>query len=276
MRSLFRYLLRNYAFVLFILLETLALAMVFNYNSFQRARYLNSANFISGNIYSMYNSVAGYFGLQKDNRELAEENARLRMLLENQGYNVPANDSLDLAVQQGDSLIRFITAQVINNSVNTAFNYITLNKGSRDGIKPDQGIISAKGIVGVVGQVSESYAMGLSLLNRRWSISAKLKKNGYYGSLMWPGTDYRYARLSEIPLHVDIAPGDTVITSGYSSVFPEGILVGTISDFTRPDGENYYSIDVLLSVDFKSLSHVEVVEIIDKQEINELENIMER
>ncbi|MFW6289604.1 MAG: rod shape-determining protein MreC [Mariniphaga sp.] len=275
MRSLFRYLLRNYAFVLFILLETLALAMVFNYNSFQRAKYLNSANFISGNIYSMYNSVAGYFGLLKDNKELARENARLRMLLQNQGYQVPAGDSLELAVRQSDSLYRFTNARVINNSVNTAFNYITIDKGRKHGLKPDQGIISANGVVGVVGQVSESYAMGLSVLNSRWSISAKLKNSGYYGSLMWQGNNYRIARLSEIPLHVDIAPGDTVVTSGYSSIFPEGILVGTISDFTRPDGENYYSIDVLLSVDFKSLSHVEVVEFVDRPEINEIENFRE-
>ncbi len=275
MRSLFRYLLRNYAFVLFILLETLALAMVFNYNSFQRAKYLNSANFVTGNIYSMYNSVAGYFGLLKDNKELALENARLRTLLENQGYNLPAGDSLALAVGHSDSLYRFTTAQVINNSVNSAFNYITLNKGTRHGIRPDQGIISANGIVGVVGQVSESYAMGLSVLNRRWSISAKLKNSGYYGSLMWPANNYRVARLSEIPLHVDIAPGDTIVTSGYSSIFPEGILVGTISGFTRPDGENYYSIDVLLSVDYKSLSHVEVVDFINRQEINELEKFRE-
>ncbi len=275
MRSLFRYLLRNYAFVLFILLETLALAMVFNYNSFQRAKYLNSANFISGNIYSMYNSVAGYFGLLKDNKELALENARLRMLLENQGYEVPAVDSLAMAVRQSDSLYRFTTAQVINNSVNSAYNYITLNKGRRHGLRPDQGIISSNGIVGVVGQVSDSYAMGLSVLNRRWSVSAKLKNGGYYGSLMWPGTNHRVARLSEIPLHVDIAPGDTVVTSGYSSIFPEGVLVGTISDFTRPDGENYYAIDVLLSVDFKSLSHVEVVEFVNKQELNELEKFRE-
>jgi rod shape-determining protein MreC len=275
MRSLFRYLLRNNAFVIFILLETLALVMVFNYNSFQRAKYLNSANRISGSIYSVFNSVSGYFGLVKDNRELAEENARLRMILEYQHELVPAVDSPDTTTQAGDSLLRFTTAQVINNSVNGPFNYITLNKGRKHGIKPDQGIISARGIVGVVGQVSESYAMALSVLNRRWSISAKLKNSGYYGSLLWPGHNYRIARLSEIPLHVEIAPGDTIVTSGYSSVFPEGILVGTIVDFTRPDGENYYSIDVLLSVDFKSLSHVEIVDNADRQEIKELEDLQE-
>lgn len=248
MRSLFRYLLRNYAVVLFILLETLALAMVFNYNSFQKARYLNSANQISGTVYSLFNSVSGYFGLMRDNQELADENARLRMQLENIKLQTTDGDSLINLEFPVDSTLRFTTARVINNSVNSAFNYITLNKGSNHGIKPDQGIISAGGVVGVVGQVSDSYSMGLSVLNGRWSISAKLKESGYYGSLHWPGDDYRYALLSEIPLHVDFAQGDTVVTSGYSAVFPEGILIGTISGFTRPDGENYYSIDVHLSV----------------------------
>ncbi len=271
MRSLFRYLIKNHVFVLFILLETLALAMVFNYNSFQKSKYLNSANRISGEVYTVFNSVTGYFGLIKDNRELAEENARLRMQLENRHILAALADSNGIAVFTVDSGIRFTTARVINNSVNGYFNYITLNKGRKHGIQPEQGIISARGIVGVVGQVSDSYAMGLSVLNRRWSVSAKHKNTGYYGSLMWPGIDYRVARLSEIPLHVEISHGDTIVTSGYSTIFPEGLLIGTIIDYTQPDGENYYSIDVQLSVDFKSLSHVEIVEILDKEEIKELE-----
>ena len=274
MRSLIRYLLKNHAFVLFILLETLALAMVFNYNSFQKATYLNSANRVTGKVYAIYESVTGYFGLTKINRELAEENARLRMLLENQPEFVANADSISLNSSEIDSVYRFIPAQIISNSVNRPFNYITLNKGSRHGIKPDMGIISASGIVGVVGQVSASYSMGLSVLNQRWSISAKLKENNYYGSLMWNGLDYRTANLSEIPLHVDIAIGDTIVTSGYSSIFPEGILVGTISDFSEPGGENYYSIEVELSVDFKNLSHVEVVENRAMQEIDELEKML--
>lgn len=266
--------LKNHAFVLFVLLEGFALTMVFNYNSFQKATYLNSASRLTGTVYNMFHSVTGYFGLAKINRELAGENARLRSLLENQPGYFLSPDSTSSTQLQNDSVFRFITAEVINNSVNRPLNYLTLNKGRKQGIKPDMGIISNRGIVGVVGQVSESYAMGLSVLNQRWSVSAKVKKNGYYGSLMWNGTDYRYATLAEIPLHVDVAIGDTVVTSGYSSIFPEGILVGTISDFTRPDGENYYAIKVKLFVDFKSISHVEVVENTDRQEIDELDKTL--
>jgi rod shape-determining protein MreC len=274
MRSLIRYLIKNHAFVLFVLLETFALVMVFNYNSFQRAKYLNSANKVTGKIYSAHQSVTGYFGLTKANRELAEENARLHYLLANySGENFQSRELSTVDFPE-DTTIRFIPAMVINNSVNRPFNYITLNKGSRHGIKPDQGIISASGVVGVVAQVSESYAMCLSLLNQRWSVSAKLKKNRYFGSLVWQSGNYRVAGLTEIPLHVDIAVGDTVVTSGYSSIFPEGFLIGTISSFDRPDGENYYSIRVELAVDFKALGHVEVVDIQDKDEINELERMV--
>jgi len=274
MRSLIRYLIKNHAFVLFLLLEIFALTMVVNFNSFQKATYLNSANRVTGKIYDTYQSVTGYFGLTKINAELAAENARLRSLLENRPGISLFSDSLAVDQMQNDSVYRFIPAQIINNSVNRPFNYLTLNKGSRHGIKPDMGIISAKGIVGVVGQVSESYAMGLSVLNQRWSISAKLKKNAYYGSLIWDGTDYQMAGLTEIPLHVDIAVGDTVVTSGYSSIFPEGILVGTINSFSKPEGENYYRIDVKLSVDFKSVSYVEVVEIKSRSELDELDKIL--
>jgi rod shape-determining protein MreC len=274
MRSLIRYLIKNHAFVLFILLEVLALVMVFSFNSFQKATYLNSANRLTGKIYDTYHSVTGYFGLTKINRELAQENARLRMYIENQPEFVANTDSIFLNFSEFDSVYRFIPAQIISNSVNRPFNYLTLNKGRKHGIKPDMGIISARGIVGVVGQVSESYAMGLSVLNQRWSISAKLKKNGYYGSLIWDGMDYRVASLTEIPLHVDIAVGDTVVTSGYSSIFPEGILVGTINNFSKPDGENYYTVEVKLSVDFKSVSYVEVVEIKTRTEIDELDKML--
>ncbi|RIH66279.1 rod shape-determining protein MreC [Mariniphaga sediminis] len=274
MRSLVRYLLKNHAFVLFVLLETLALVMVFNYNSFQKAKYLNSSSRLTGNVYNMFHSVTGYFGLAGVNEELAGENARLRTLLENHGGKIAGVDTMFVFAGETNTVFRFVPAMVISNSVNRPSNYITLNKGSKDGIKPDQGIISPKGIVGVVAQVSESYSMGLSLLNRRWSVSAKLQKSGYYGSLIWQENDYRYAGLTEIPLHVEIAKGDTVVTSGYSSIFPEGILVGTISNFSRPDGDNYYSIEVELAVDFKSLSYVEIIENQDKQEINELKNML--
>ncbi|MFW6259719.1 MAG: rod shape-determining protein MreC [Tangfeifania sp.] len=274
MRSLLRYLLKNYAFVLFLFLEGVALSLLFTHNSYQRSKYLNSSNRITGNIYEAYNSVVQYFHLTEINKNLAEENAELRTLLENQAGIVADDDSMFISLEKPDTLYRFTPARVINNSVNRSFNYFTLNKGLEDGIESDQGVLSGGGIVGVVTQVSESYAVGISVLNSRWSVSAMVKKNGYYGSLIWRGENYRLADLTEIPLHVDISPGDSVVTSGYSSIFPEGIMIGTIQDFSRPSGENYYSIKVKLSTDFKNLSYVEVIENQDRPEIDKLENII--
>lgn len=267
MRSLFRLLIKNYPFLLFLALEVISVVFIINYNSFQRASFLNSSNAITASIYNSYSSVIQYFSLAGVNAELSEENARLQNALSN--YQSMLIDSIDIAHQQ-DTAFRYIPARVINNSVNRQQNYITLNKGRKDGIKPDQGIISPNGIVGIVTNVSESYAMGLSVLNPRWSVSAKLKKNGFYGSLSWNGEDYQRAQLNEIPFHINLQEGDTIVTSGYSSVFPDGILIGTIDSFERPEGENYYTISVLLSADFKSVTYVEVIE---NTKIDELRNL---
>ncbi len=274
MRRLLRYLLKNYAFVLFVLLEGIALTMVFSNNSYQKARYLNSAHWITGNIYETFQSFVEYFRLAPINKTLSEENARLRTKLENMQGEIPSGTFPAGDGIKGDTAFQFISARIINNSVNRPYNYFTLNKGRKDGVQPEQGVISANGIVGVVTNVSRSYAVGLSLLNQRWSISAMLKRNGYFAPLEWEGTGYQMASLKEIPFHVDIAPGDTVITSGYSSIFPKGIMVGTIHDVGQPIGENYYAIRVKLSTDFKSLSYVEVIKNFNKTEIDELEKMI--
>lgn len=267
MRSLFRLLVKNYPFLLFLILEVISVVFIINYNSFQRSRYLNTSNAVSASLYSSYSSVIQYFGLKKVNKHLMAENAFLRNQIDRYQNNAP--DSIR-ANESSDSTFRYIPARVVNNSVNRQQNYITLNRGRKHGVKPDQGIISSTGIVGIVTSVSESYSMGLSVLNPRWSISAKLKKNGYYGSLIWSGKSYKNADLNEIPFHVDVAVGDTIVTSGYSSVFPEGIMVGTVASFTQPPGENYYVINVALSTDFKSVTWVEVIDGIKSEELEKL------
>ncbi|WP_321371310.1 rod shape-determining protein MreC [uncultured Draconibacterium sp.] len=272
MRSLLRFLVRNYAFLLFLLLEAVSLVMVFSYNSFQRSRFLNSANFVTAGLYNTTSSVLQYFELAKVNEQLAEENAYLRTQIESfdaEGQMLP--ETSVLAQQITDTTFVFRSAKIINNSTNKQQNYITLDKGVKDGIQPDQGILAPNGVVGVVTSVSNSYAAGLSLLNPRWSISAKLKNSGYYGSLHWNGENYRQADLQEIPIHVNLAIGDTIVTSGYSSIFPEGLLIGTIFSFDQPQGENYYNITVQLAVDFKTIRHVHVIENITKQELTDLE-----
>jgi rod shape-determining protein MreC len=267
MRNLIRFILRNHVFFLFFILEVLSLVFVFSYNNYQKVKFLNSSSQLTGKIYDAYSSLIQYINLPSVNRQLAEENAKLRNIFMVGPFPGQIPDSLFRKYPAGELTYRYIPARVICNSVDRQQNFITLNKGSKDGIKPDMGVISLHGVAGIITHVSPSYSSGLSLLNTRWNVSAKLKKNNYFGSLSWDGKNYQFAMLNEIPFHVDIAVGDTVITSGFSTIFPEGILLGTIESFEKEGGDNFYTIRVRLSVDFKSVSYVEVIENRDKQEI---------
>lgn len=272
MRGLIRYLLKNYAFLLFILLEVFSFILIFNFNSYQKVQYLNSSNKFTGTVYNTYNAVGRYFSLASVNRTLARENAMLKSLISDLPYVRVTPYSVVMKAEVTDSVYRFISARVINNSVDKQNNYITLNKGRKHGIKPDQGIINSEGIVGVITNVSESYSLGFSVLNKRWGASAKLKKSGTFGPLSWDGYDARFASLTGIPFHVELSVGDTVVTSSYSSVFPEGIMIGTVHSLEKPAGENYYNISVMLAVNFRALSYVDVVENLKKDEIKALES----
>jgi rod shape-determining protein MreC len=272
MRGLFRYLLKNYAFLLFLLLEVFSFTLIFNFNSYQKAQYLNSSNLVTATIYNSFNAVGRYFSLASVNRKLAKENAMLKSLISDLPYIRITPYSVVSKAEITDSVYRFISARVINNSVDKQNNYITLNKGRKHGIKPDQGIVNSDGIVGVITQVSESYSLGFSVLNKRWGASAKLKKSGTFGPLSWDGNDSRYANLTGIPFHVELAVGDTVVTSSYSSAFPEGIMIGTVESLEKPPGENYYLIKVELAANFRALSYVDVIDNLKKTEIRALES----
>jgi len=275
MRSLLRYLIRNYAFLLFLFLEVISLVFVFNYNHYQKVQYLNSANYATASVFNTFNSVIQYFELAKVNKTLAEENARLKSTKDTLVAKNSVGDTVSGFTVQEELNYRYISARVINNSVNKTLNYITLNKGKKHGVKPDMGIVSTQGVVGVVISVSESYSVGFSVLNNRWGVSAKLKKSGYFGPLSWEGGDYQIAKLNEIPFHVEMTVGDTIMTSSYSATFPEGVMIGTIKSFNKPDGESFYQIEVELATDFKSIHYVEVVDNLDKKQLIKLNELIE-
>ena len=271
MKALFRFLAKYYSFFLFLLLEILSLVMVYNFNSYQKARYLNSSNRITASIYNSFNAVGNYFRLASVNERLARENSMLKSLISDLPYIKITPYSVINNAEITDSVYRFISARVINNSVDKQFNYITLNKGRKHGVKPDQGIVCSEGIVGVITHVSESYSLGFSVLNKKWGASAKLKSNGTFGPLSWDGKNAEFANLNGIPFHVPVAAGDTVVTSSYSSVFPEGVMIGTVYSVEQPPGDNYYNIVVKLAVNFRALSFVDIVENLKKNEIVTLE-----
>lgn len=270
MRSLFRFLLRNYFLMMFLALEAISFVLIVSFNNYQRVAFFNSSNNFAGAVYEKFSSIDDYFSLSRTNARLAADNAslrkqlQLRMSLQEQ-YPVNRPDTVDAPAYI------FTSAKVISNSVNKQLNYITLNKGSRHGIKPDMGIIDASGIVGVITDVSPNYSTGLSMLNRRLSVPAKITKNNYFGSLVWDGENYNTADLREIPFHIIVNVGDTVVTSGYSNVFPEGIMIGTIKKFDVESGTNFYNIKVELSTNFKTLKYVEVVQNTKRSELKNIE-----
>lgn len=305
MRSLLRFLVRNYFFLLFLVLEIIGLTLVIQYNNYQNVRFFNSSTKVVAGIYEILNSAYSYFRLHQVNSELAAENTLLKNRLQqiihpevpppmnSFAYHRFSNDSIAGGLVASDTLsqpvaigkarpadtlvidsisvrYRFIPAEVINNSVNRQNNYITLNKGRKDGIRPEMGIVGPNGVVGIITNVSDNYSTGPTVLNKRWRVSAKIKNSNYFGSLVWGGLNYRITQLNEIPFHVDLAVGDTIVTSGYSSVFPEGIMIGQIEDFNIGSGDNFYEIDVRLSTNFMTLTYVEVVQDKDLSEIKNL------
>lgn len=270
MRSLFRFLLRNYFVMMFLALEAISFSLMVSLNNYQRVAFVNSSNDLVGTLYERFSHLDDYFSLSRTNARLAAENASLRKQLQfrimnQEKYPVNRPDTVEAPAYY------FASAKVISNSVNKQFNYITLNKGSRQGIKPDMGIISADGVVGVITNVSPNYSTGLSILNKRLSIPAKINKNNYFGALVWDGEHSNTADLKEIPFHIIVNVGDTVVTSGYSSIFPEGIMIGTISKFDVETGTNFYNIKVELSTNFRTLKYVEVVKDTKQAELKKLE-----
>jgi len=275
MKNLLQIIVRFHFTILFLIIELVCLLLIVNNNNYHKTVFLNSNNAISGGIYEKVTSFSGYIRLTEINDKLSSENTLLHNLLA-ENYKLSA----DSFFYYEDSLFKqqyvYRSAKIINNSINKQRNYITLDKGRNQGIKPEMGVITSNGAIGIIKSVSDNYSTVLSLLNSRLKISAKIKKNNHHGSLYWDGKDYRKARLTEIPSHVDINVGDTIITSSYSSVFPEGVLLGTADEILPTTGGNFREIIVLLSNDFNQLSYVNVIGDLLKNERIELETEVEK
>lgn len=271
MRPLWEFLIKNYFVFLFILLESLAITMFINYSYHQRAIIVGATNEITGNIYRLRSGIAQYFSLRKINKDLAEQNARL---LNEQRKAFLVSDTGRFFVN--DSVYRqqysYIVARVINNTTQRTANYLTLDKGADDGITKDMAVIYPNGIVGIVTEVSRNFSSVMSLLHPKARISAKLKKNNYVGTVVWEGGRINIASLLDIPTHVKIEKGDTVVTSGYSLLFPEGIIIGTIDTFNVKHGKDFYHINIKLTTDFHNISYVYVVRNLFKNELQQLES----
>ncbi len=270
MRSLILFFVKYNAFFLFLILEFLCFILIFQNKQFHRSNFINSANFIAGNINNSINLFNEYLNLRSVNIDLAEENAKLRARenTSKEGLTSKSSFIIDTLNNQEYS---FEAAKVIKNSVHKVNNYLTINKGSDNNIGPKMGVICANGVVGIVKDVSNNFSTVLSLLHRNIRLSGKLLKNEYFGTVYWDGQDQHTLLFTDIPQHVKLAKGDTVCTSGYSSIFPENMLIGTIKDFHIERGDNFYTISITPVTNFQKLHFVYVINNMMKIEQSKLE-----
>lgn len=268
MQQIIFFFIRNKNFLLFALLFFISFILTVQSHSFHTSKFVSSANFFSGGIYSIRNNVTDYFRLGDENKNLIEENMRLRKQLE--GFK---NGEISVKIDSSllPSRYMFSSARVINNSYSRSKNFITLNKGASDSLKADMGAITSKGIVGIINKTSKNYATVQSILNTNSQINAKLKKSNHFGSLVWNTKDPNVVQLIDVPRLAPVMVGDTIVTGGRSTIFPKGILIGTIKEFELGKDDNYYDLDILLFNDMTSIDHVYLIKNTEAEEIKELE-----
>ncbi|MEC3905581.1 rod shape-determining protein MreC [Tamlana sp. 2201CG12-4] len=264
MQQIINFIIRNKNFLLFLLLFSLALLFTIQSHSYHKSKFINSANFLTGGIYNSINNISNYFNLKSQNTLLTEENRRLRTLLHNSEIKA---DSSYLDTITFGTPYRFYTANVIKNSYSLTDNFLTINKGKKDSIKQDFGVVSSKGIIGIVDETSRRYGTVISILNTTSKISAQLKKTNHFGTLTWNARSPEFIQLIDIPKIAPLQKGDTIITSGRSSIFPKGVPIGVIEDFMLDQAENYYEINIRLFNDMTNIEHVYIIEDVNSEEI---------
>ncbi len=274
MQQIINFLIRNKTFLLFSLLFCISLIFTFQSHSYHKSKFINSANFLTGGVYESANNIGGYFGLKKENQILLEENNRLKSILFNTKTSETVVDTfIDSSLYDGNYILK--AAQVVKNSYSLTNNYLTINKGKKDSIKEEFGVITSKGIVGILDKVSPNYGRVRSILNSNIGINAQLKKTNHFGILTWNGESPYIVQLIDLPKQAPVVVGDTIITGGLSTIFPKGIPIGTVTSFKTDETENYFEIDVELFNDMTNIGHVYIIENLDATEISNLNNLDE-
>lgn len=272
MRNLLNFIINYSTWFVFTFYVLISLLLLFSNQSYQQSVYLTSANSLTGGVYEVGNSISGYFHLRSINEDLQASNAKL----ENQVFNLQAElarcrsllaDTLRTPAQERYS---YILATVINNSTRHPKNYFTINKGLADGIQPGMGVVDHNGIVGIVNVAGPHTARIISLINETQHFSVRIAGTPFVGSLSWRGMDPRVGYVSDVLRHAKYHIGDTVVTSGFSTSFPEGLPVGIIQGKVKTNDDNYFTLKVRLTSDFNSLSTVRVIDDIYRQELDSL------
>lgn len=275
MRNVFLFIARFSNLLFFLLLQVVALSMLFQYNKFHQAAYMNVANEATGRFYVRYNNIETYFSLNKENEKLRQQNAELLNALK-EDYSIPdssiqvVTDSFRVDSLEQYRKFLYLPVKVIGNSIDAQNNYITLHRGSNQGVGVNMAVVGPEGIIGKVVNVSPNMAVAMTLLHRKNSVVALLKKGGGFGEVVWDGKDPRFVTLNNIPRTVKVQKGDTVVTSSYSDIFPPGKVVGYVTQVQEDKSTSTYSLKLKTATDFYSVQHAFVVKNLQKAEMDSL------
>lgn len=264
MRNLLEFLAKYNHWLVFLLLEAVSATLLFRYNSFQGSVFFSSANAVAGKVYEYNADVTQFFSMSQSNRQLTERNLQLERQVEalTRCMYRQKGDSLQLDNVQKAALqgFRLIPAQVVQSTTDRPDNLLTIDKGRADGVQEDMGVACGNGIVGVVYMAGDHYSVVLPVINKNSNVSVTIRKRGYFGQLHWKGTPSDIAYVDDVPRHARFVCGDYVVTNGYSSIFPPGMMVGKILHvFNSADGLSY-RVQLRLSTDFGNLRHVCVID----------------
>lgn len=276
MRNLLNFIIKYSAWFVFLFYVLISCVLIVSNSAYRQSIYLTSANAVTSTVNSAAGEVTGYFGLHSVNQELQQHTARLEAEVLNlkrelQEYKSIVEDSMHVRnVHIPETRFTYLVAPVISSTIYRPRNYITIGRGFADGVHPGMGVVDYNGVVGVVNVSGRHTARVVSLLNDAQKLSVKIKGTPYVGTLDWKGNDPHIAYMEELPRHAKYHPGDTVVTSGFSTTFPYGIPVGTIIGFVRGDDDNYYTLKVRLISDFSRLSSVRVIKDVLRNELDTL------
>ncbi|HLV47308.1 MAG TPA: rod shape-determining protein MreC [Flavobacterium sp.] len=270
MQQIIRFLTRNSITILFLLLLGIAFFLTIKSHSYHQSVAMNSSNKISGFVYDKVNNVQSYFGLKQENEQLAKENAQLQQLLYNSRVIIDSTFTVNPDLHL-DTDYHVMQSLIIKNSYAKKRNYLTIKGGKTNGIKTDMGVINSNGVVGIVENVSDNYAIVQSILNLKTKIAAKISDTEHFGTVVWDGKNAGYVQLIDIPKLANLHKGDTVVTGGNSTIFPENIPIGFVEQVFTSETSNFYTINVRLFNDMTRLQSIYIIENVNIEEITELE-----
>jgi rod shape-determining protein MreC len=256
MLDFFRLIIKNITFLVFLILELFSVFLIIQFNAPQKRLFVTSASSAIGKLVEEYQGAISFFRLKRENDQIMEENATLRAQLISLRKKLEEEHAKDFFINQEDDII---PCKVLSNSIALADNYLLLNKGKRDGIKPQMGVFSSGGVVGIIIETGEHYATAMSLLHRQARISAGIASTGFFGNMVRKEVDPYHMRIEDIPAHATVAVGDTIVTSGYSNIFPPRIPIGVVSQINEPiEGDYFKTLEVDLMNDLSNLTYVYV------------------